>query len=120
MASALLRRQPGAPPEGHELCQPGQLPLGRVLSRRGEAVVPPALVVFLRIPPLVELDDQALFQQPLDRRLQSARIELRPAARSLCDLLHDAVAVAVGVGQGDQDVEGGGGKGEQALRVFMA
>ena len=87
------------------------------MAGRRQPVIPPPLVILLGVPPLVQLDDEPLLEQPLDRRVQRSGVQLRPAACPLRDLLHDAVAMAVSVGKSDQDMESGRREGKQAFEI---
>jgi hypothetical protein len=67
-------------------------------------VVPPPLIVQVRVRTLVDFLDESRGEHPLDRSVERAWSHPQPTAGQPLDLLHDCVAVPVAISQGEQDV----------------
>ena len=77
--------------------------LERLATAPGEAVV---LAPHISVPRgRRRLLDPARFHQPLQRAVDRAGTEAKPARRLPLDFLEDRVAVALAAGKGEQDVD---------------
>jgi hypothetical protein len=81
--------------------------LDRVSSKRRQPVIPPAAVVLFSAGASLNLADQPVGEQLLERRIESSRLQRHRTSSAVGDFLHDAVAMPIGVRKGHQDMENG-------------
>ncbi len=74
-------------------------------SKATESIVAAPLIVLLWIRPLRQFLDQAVFEQPANCCVKTARAEPQRTIGALEDILHHRVAVPVPIGKRDEDVE---------------
>jgi hypothetical protein len=83
--------------------EPPRLSGGDTAAEVGQPVVAAALVVEIRIGPLVELFDQVVFEQSADGAIE--RADPQRFLRAVADLGEDRVAVPVAAGERHEDLE---------------
>ena len=70
-----------------------------------DPVIPAAFVVQFRSGTILSLDDQALFEHPLNRAVKRPGAQLQFAVRARGHVLDDGVAMPVVDGHGERNVE---------------
>ena len=74
-------------------------------AERRDLVIPPPLVVQVRIRPLVRLFDEPLREHLADRSVEDARAEGQPAVGAAGNLALERIPMPLPVGQAEQDLE---------------
>ena len=83
--------------------EPGGFGCGHLTAECGELVIPPALIVELRIGTFVEFDYEAFIEEPGQCAIQRARSE--DLAGTIAHVSEDLIPVTIGGRERDQDLE---------------
>ena len=105
MASRPSRKQPRGARVSQQPFEASRFRRRHGAAQHRQAVVAPPLVIMFRIGPFGELFDQAVVEEPANRRVQTARAEAKRPVGSLEHVSHHRIPVAILIREGNENLE---------------